>query len=364
MHIERGDPNYFLDRVGLDEIDRLVCSSRIPPSNLSMARNNDPLERAKYCTGDSVDHRKMLAMHRQGATIILRSIEQWSPKFAAFRTDAESLLGYESQINVYLTPPQEKSTPPHWDTHDLFVLQLVGEKLWRLFESDRTLPLETERFRIEEDFVGGVTDEILLKPGDTLFLPRGVIHEPVAESYSIHISLGIRSVRWLDVCLAALRLAAREEGSPLRESVDVFRSDGANEISDQLRTVAANQPAASETLAEARRDQVQRRWVDRSGALTQMVCNDLPDQRTIFKLCADQTYWMRSSDESIEINSGVERIVIPKKMESALAHVMAGNEFQVASLPNLGDEERIALCVGLSEIGLLHRLPSGNLREN
>ena len=37
-------------------------------------------------------------------------------------------------VNVYLTPKGSQTFPVHVDEHDVFVLQVQGEKIWRLYE--------------------------------------------------------------------------------------------------------------------------------------------------------------------------------------------------------------------------------------
>lgn len=218
--IHRKAPLHFSKYVSLAHIDELVTSVRIPATNLNLAQGNTPLPLDAYCVGGSyVDKRRVLALHHQGATIILRSVEQWSPELNRLRIAAETFFGFECQINVYITPASEKSTPPHWDTHDLIVMQIAGSKSWRLFEGQRTFPLADERFCVGKDFFSTNYEEVVLHPGDTLYLPRGVIHEPVAETYSVHISIGIHVLRWYDVLNLALQLLAEREGSPLRIAI-------------------------------------------------------------------------------------------------------------------------------------------------
>jgi bifunctional lysine-specific demethylase and histidyl-hydroxylase NO66 len=218
--ISRDDPSYFKDVVNVDHIDELITSIRIPSTNLNLAQDDVPLALDKYCIGDTfVDKPSMLKLHEGGATIILRSVEQWSPSINRLRILAEEFYKCECQINVYVTPPGQKSTPPHWDTHDLVVMQIAGSKKWRLFEGNRTRPLADERFKIGVDYVSKHHEEVVLHAGDTLYLPSGSIHEPIAETYSIHISIGIQKVRWYDAFNIALRLLAQQEGSLLRENV-------------------------------------------------------------------------------------------------------------------------------------------------
>jgi lysine-specific demethylase/histidyl-hydroxylase NO66 len=238
--MQRADHGFFSSIVSLEQLDELVTSIRIPATNLNLAQGDQPLALSAYCSGAGyVDKGKMLDLHRRGATIILRSIEQWSADLNRLRIEAEDFFHCECQINVYLTPPGEKSTPPHWDTHDLMVLQIAGKKTWRLYDAARSLPLADERFAIGQDHVSADYRNMLLEAGDTLYLPRGVIHEPIAETYSVHLSIGINHLRWHDVVAAALRLVAEEEGSWLRRAA--------------LETDPAPRPASLEQLFDQAR---------------------------------------------------------------------------------------------------------------
>lgn len=220
LAIRRNCPNYFMSVMTLGEIDELVTSVRIPATNLNMANGDMPLPRTAYCVGnDFVDKELVLAHHRDGATIILRAVEQWSSSLNRLRMAAERFFLCGCQINAYLTPPEKKSTPPHWDTHDLVVMQLSGTKVWRLYGGRRSLPLDEERFEIDSDQVDSNYEEVELVAGDTLYLPRGVIHEPIARDYSVHLSIGVHVVRWYQVLDRALRLLASQEGSMLRPAV-------------------------------------------------------------------------------------------------------------------------------------------------
>lgn len=237
--VRRNDAGYFQGVVDISHIDELVTAVRIPPSNFNLALDEEPLPLDAYCVGSTyVDKAKVLALHQEGATIILRAVEQWSPALNRLRIMAEQFFKCECQINVYLTPPRNKSTPPHWDTHDLIVMQIAGSKRWRLFEGERTLPLSDERFEIGKEVVSAEYEELVLDAGDTLYLPRGVIHEPVAETYSVHVSIGVHTLRWFDVLNLALLILANREGSVLRTGVPLADDDAGypadSDIASQL----------------------------------------------------------------------------------------------------------------------------------
>ena len=209
LHVARDDAGWFADLFGVDELDRLLADVRLPATNLDLAQDSTPLPKGAYAADGFVDLASVMKLHADGATIILRSLEQWCRPLDDLTRAATATFGTPSQINVYATPPANQSTPPHWDTHDLFILQVHGEKVWNLYDADHELPLEDERFDASTFSVGPLREKVLLRPGDVLYLPRGTIHEPQADTYSIHVSLGLIVTRLADVLVEMVRLAAR-----------------------------------------------------------------------------------------------------------------------------------------------------------
>ncbi|XP_044944185.1 ribosomal oxygenase 2 isoform X2 [Mustela putorius furo] len=72
----------------------------------------------------------------------------------------------------------------------VFILQLEGEKHWRLYRP--TVPLAREYSVESEDRIGRPTHEFTLKPGDFLYFPRGTIHQadtPPGLAHSTHVTI-------------------------------------------------------------------------------------------------------------------------------------------------------------------------------
>lgn len=191
--------------VRLDELENMISHTRLPLGNFDLAQDQKPLEKTAYCENGFISSRRVCALHEAGATIILRAAHYWLPGLDRLRIACEAMFGCPVQANVYLTPPDNQSTPPHWDTHDLFVLQIAGSKRWPLFENlNNPRPLSEERFQPDIDPIGALAADIELKAGDCLYLPRGEIHAPVSTGYSVHVALGVSAYRWIDVLQAAM----------------------------------------------------------------------------------------------------------------------------------------------------------------
>ena len=70
---------------------------------------------------------------------------------------------------------------PHYDVHDVFVLQAAGQKRWIVHEPVHENPLPSQpwtdhRAAIAERVADEPVIDAVLSPGDALYLPRGWIH--------------------------------------------------------------------------------------------------------------------------------------------------------------------------------------------
>ena len=116
----------------------------------------------------------------------------------------EEYFGAMVGANAYLTPAASQGFAPHYDDIEAFVIQLEGRKRWRVYECPeerRPLPrFSSEDF--EKDAVGEPLMDLVLEPGDLLFMPRGFVHqaETVSSVPSLHITLSTaQNNSWADM---------------------------------------------------------------------------------------------------------------------------------------------------------------------
>ena len=80
---------------------------------------------------------------------------------------------------------------PHFDSYDVFLLQGMGHRRWRISAQENLdlvdgLPLKIlSHFEAEEEFVLG--------PGDMLYLPPKYAHDGIAEDHCMTYSIGFRA---------------------------------------------------------------------------------------------------------------------------------------------------------------------------
>ncbi|XP_071448060.1 ribosomal oxygenase 2-like [Hetaerina americana] len=103
----------------------------------------------------------------------------------------ESFFGCLVGANVYITPGGSQGLPPHHDDIEAFVIQLEGQKRWRLYKPTVELPRSYSN-GLSEAEIGQPTHTIILNPGDMLYFPRGTIHQadtPPSTQFSTHITI-------------------------------------------------------------------------------------------------------------------------------------------------------------------------------
>ena len=84
-----------------------------------------------------LDARKVLDLFEQGASVVLQGLQRYWPPLTDLCAELEAELGHPCQANAYLTPPGSQGFAVHSDSHDVFVFQTHGTKLWEVHERRR-----------------------------------------------------------------------------------------------------------------------------------------------------------------------------------------------------------------------------------
>lgn len=138
----------------------------------------------------------------QGMSIVLDRVHEDVAAIASLCALIERRYRCEAATNGYAGFRREGVFAPHYDDHDVLVLQLQGTKHWSLFGQPHASPVKPQ-FPNPAD-PGPARTELALAPGDLLYLPRGEVHAArVEEAPSLHLSIGLKwprgadALRWL-----------------------------------------------------------------------------------------------------------------------------------------------------------------------
>jgi 50S ribosomal protein L16 3-hydroxylase len=91
---------------------------------------------------------------------------------------------------------------PHYDSYDVFILQGSGRRIWRLARPQSFTEVPGAPLRLIDGFVA--EDELLVEPGDLLYLPPGWGHDGVALDECFTYSIGFRAPRGAELGAAFL----------------------------------------------------------------------------------------------------------------------------------------------------------------
>ncbi len=258
LAVPRGEEGRFDDLLSVRDVERLVTETaiRAPAFRLVKAGaspsgyTTDLSWRPQPFTG-TVRVDRVLEEFEDGATIVLQALHHsWLP-LARYCRRLESELGHPVQANAYFTPRGSQGLPVHHDTHEVLSLQVAGHKRWLVYEPVLELPLKHQRYKPSMGAPGEAVMDVTLRAGDTLYLPRGWMHEALtSDSDSLHITIGVGVRPWVD---AVRRLLDELEWElPFRRSIDE-EPDGLLELLAERLDVERVRRDARERLVRSRR---------------------------------------------------------------------------------------------------------------
>lgn len=341
-------------------MERLVCSGGLRYPAFRLVREGGQIALGEYASDLSrrpaaftgtADPERVAAAFEAGATIVLQALHLHWPPLARFCRELEVELGHPVQANSYYTPRRSQGFAAHHDTHDVFVLQVAGEKRWLVSEPVWELPLKHQRYSQALGGPGAPALELTLRAGDTLYLPRGWLHEAqTSETDSLHITVGVNLYTWRDAFEAALE--ACEEDVEFRRSVPET-----GEMSTDLVERLAARLAPGEVARRMRRRFVATRrpildgQLEEVRALRSLTAQTLVERRpTVIADLAATTLSFEGKRVAFPANAREE-------LEAAFA---AEGPFRAADLPGELDEAgRLVLVKRLVREGFLRRSAVG-----
>ena len=217
---QRGEPDRYADLLTLDALDHFIASADLREGMLDLTSQKSRIARDTYINDSGRVSSVSVAEHyMRGATIILPHLHESLFNLGEFCRSLEELFSCHVQTNIYLTPQvnadgsANQGFPPHFDSHDVFVMQISGAKAWRFYGVPIDIPYRGETFELGRHEPGQVTRSFTLEPGDCVYIPRGLMHdaENVGAEPSLHITVGLITKTWADLLLESISELALSE---------------------------------------------------------------------------------------------------------------------------------------------------------
>ncbi len=368
----------FTDLLDLAAVDELLSTRGLRTPFLRIAKDGAVVEPARYTTSggagaeiaDQVSSDAVLRLFADGCTVVLQGLHRLWPPLIEFADQLAADLGHPTQVNAYVTPPASRGFGPHYDVHDVFVLQVAGEKHWRIHEPVLRDPLRTQPWNDRAAEVAAAAErepviDAVLHPGDVLYLPRGFVHSATALGrISAHLTIGVHPVtRWAaaESALDLVRVLAADDPELRRTlPLGIDLADPAR-VADEIGSVLAGlqewlgrvDPAAvadrlrSRTWAQVRPEPV--------APLAQSAAATALTPGTVLRLRPRLRALLRDVDGGgdrdgdgdggrVELVAGRRTLSFPGRVRAALDALLAGGELRVADLPGLEPDDRLDLA--------------------
>ena len=362
VHVRRDAPAYYAELLSVTDLDVVLGTHAASHPDIKLVRGDGDVAPGEYTNDAGRIQPLEVARHfDDGATVIFNQLHKRVPALARLCAALGRRFSSRVQTNVYLTPPEAQGFAPHWDTHDVFVLQISGTKRWSIYDTRVRLPLRGQRFERGTP-PGDVSDEFELGPGSAVYLPRGLMHSARSTGEaSLHVTLGLTAFTWAEFLVESVAAAALEEEALRRNLPREFAGEGF--------PAAARERLFGEKLAlvEARFDPevVWRRFTDEVLAADVPLFTDLFSQRLRGDpLTAGSRVGRRAGLLTEAVTEGETCLLrfcgrelrLPGAVWPALQFAAATDEFAVEELPDCLDAEgKLTLVARLVGEGVLQR---------
>jgi len=362
--VELAGPAGFADLLSPEAVDELLSERGLRTPFLRVADRGTVLPTSAFTgsggagaeVGDQVIDDKIMSLYAGGATLVLQGLHRIWPPLTDYARRLGAELRQPLQVNAYLTPAGNKGFATHYDTHDVFVLQVDGTKRWRIHDPVLPEPLERQGWGGHADEVGAVVDgpatlDVVLAPGDALYLPRGWLHSAQAQGErSLHLTFGVRALTRYALVEELLQLAAEDPRlrATLPYAMDV--ADPEAVAPELARTVEALRDwllSADPAAVSARlRDRV---WpAQRPAPLRPLAQLDAAE-----RLSMDDRITIRDGLRWQLHQAGPEHVLLrligrtlrfPDYCAAAVRTALDGAPHRVGDLPELADDDRLVLA--------------------
>jgi hypothetical protein len=354
--VHRGRPDYFGDLFTLQDFDG------------SIRRGTGYVKTAEATAKKAARHHgvapsaleNVLTDMRDGHTLILDGVHQYNPKLIQMCQMLARETGFRFQTNIYLTPPNGKGFTPHWDNHDVFIMQVLGSKHWKVEKARRTLPTKDGNIEEEGRELRSEIYDFTLQQGDTCYIPRGFVHAAECGSEaSMHVTLGINPTTWDEVLFAAAKAAIlQDEDLRLSLPIGYHKGDGSGIVSriEGVLRKAADPAFLAYVLERYRDDAVQKAALDISGQIASFFQPKALGLDDRMRARPGLFYALRSQAETVTLNVGTRSITFPDFFGEALKYALEQSSFTIRDLPgDIEDEEKLVFIERLMQEALVLR---------
>ncbi|MEO2279341.1 cupin domain-containing protein [Pseudoalteromonas pernae] len=142
------------------------------------------------------------ALANDHATLLVQAVDHWHPEAAQLVEPFRFIPNWriDDLMVSYSTPGG--GVGPHLDQYDVFIIQGSGKRHWRVGNVDKNIKqFSADKALLQVGEFEAVID-VVLEPGDILYIPPSAPHEGYAVESAINYSVGFRAPNQTDLLSA------------------------------------------------------------------------------------------------------------------------------------------------------------------
>ncbi len=161
LHIKRNDEQYYQDILTPREISDYLERQDIFYPSVRIVKNGKEIPNGEYTLKSTpighhrkdgiINTDKAFSLFNNGATFVIQAGQRYFNNLSHCSLELSQKFNSPVQANLYITPNKSQGFNPHWDTHDVFVLQISGTKTWHLYGFEKELPTKNQSF-VSKDY--------------------------------------------------------------------------------------------------------------------------------------------------------------------------------------------------------------------
>jgi 50S ribosomal protein L16 3-hydroxylase len=247
----------FISPVSPEELAGLACEEDVH-CRLVIEKEGDSPWQVRYGPFEEQDFLDLPETHY---SLLVSECEKWMPEMSDLLDQFRFVPDWRIDDLMISYAPAQGSVGPHVDEYDVFLLQALGTRRWQFCESRiENAPLIPglelailQQFKPDQD--------VVLAPGDMLYLPPGLAHHGVALERCMTYSIGFRAPNAVNV-LESFALETERLG------VDVKRyADADLELNRHHAEITGTEIERFRTLATELLQQSDDLWRDAVGKM-------------------------------------------------------------------------------------------------
>ncbi len=175
----------FIDPISPDELAGLAAEEEIESRIVSKTNGQWQLE-----TGPFED---FSAFGEQDWTLLVQAVDHWHPESAQLIEPFRFIPNWRIDDLMISFSTPGGGVGPHLDQYDVFIIQGMGKRHWRVGMPDESLVPHCPHPRLLQisPFVDCI--DVITEPGDILYIPPGCPHDGISVDASLSYSVGFRA---------------------------------------------------------------------------------------------------------------------------------------------------------------------------